>query len=127
VKILVVDGEPTILGMTALALERGGYEVVLASNAKAALELCEELKGDLALVLADVGMPGMNGRELAKCVAGFDKPIPIVLMSGYSEADPILKGLANGRLESFRFIAKPFTPKHLLEIVSTVLCESGSN
>jgi len=122
VKILVVDDEPVALRLASTVLKRGGYEVLSASSAKAALELCERFKNEIALVLSDVGMPDMNGIELARCLSRYPTPIPVVMMSGYSPESVLLKGFyKNDRIENASFIAKPFLPKQLLKIVSTAL------
>ena len=96
-----------------------GHEVLKAATAKEALELCERPGIGLDLVISDVTMPGMSGRDLAKCVRKLQKPIPLVLMSGYPVSSPVVTDLVvDGKLDDSRFLSKPFLPNQLLEIVS---------
>ena len=97
---------------------------MIAVNGKDALALCEELKTELALIISDVSMPEMNGKELAECVSKMADPVPIILMSGFSITSPLIEGMENGRLDSSRFLAKPFVSAQLLGTVSQVLNES---
>ena len=126
-KILVVDDEPVILRTTRLVLEHSGYSVVTAPSAEEALVLCQTIDGTLSLVISDISMPGMNGRDFANCVSALPRPIPVILMSGFSETSPLLKGLHGGRMDNIRFIAKPFRAKDLLDLVSLAISESASN
>lgn len=125
--ILVVDDEPVVLNLTVAILTRGGYDTVIAANGEDALAICEELNTELALIVSDVVMPGMGGRKLADCVSNMLKPIPIVLMSGYSRSSPLVTGLLDGKLDNCRFISKPFLPAQLLETVSDALGDPVSN
>ena len=70
-------------------------------------------------------MPGMSGREFAKCVAQLPNPIPVILMSGYSDTSPILDGLVEGRVDSLRFIAKPFKAHDLIRKISDAFADSA--
>src|SRR5450432_706089 len=125
-KILVVDDEPLVLRVVAITLEREGFSVVAAANGKEALKLCVELSDAIALVLTDLEMPEMTGRELADCISGLPKPIPVIFMSGYAEPSPWVRGLKDGRLAGFRFIGKPFRHNELVTEVSVALMEIES-
>ncbi len=120
-KILVVDDEPLVLSLTAAILTRAGYETVIAANGNDALAICEELKTKLSLIVSDIVMPGMGGRELAECISKMPKPIPIVLMSGFPRTSPIVASVVEGKLDKYRFLGKPFLPAELLETVSDAL------
>ena len=124
-KILVVDDELTVLVLTETILRRSGYDVVVARSGKQALELCDELKGKVALVLSDVHMPEMSGLELADCICRLAHPIPMVFMSGFSPTSPLLNGLFHkNQLNSIRFLAKPFVPNDLVSIIERALNEA---
>jgi two-component system cell cycle sensor histidine kinase/response regulator CckA len=122
VKVLVVDDEPEVLAIVGTILMRAVYEVVKARDARTALRLCEEHKDDLGLVISDVSMPGMSGIELSKCLTAKYRKLPVILMSGCLQGDPVLNNLIeDGDIEHSRFLPKPFTPKRLLEMILEVL------
>lgn len=124
-KILVVDDEPAILRLTKSALEVGGYEVITASSAEHGLKICHEMAGALSLVISDVTMPGMNGREFARCVANLHNPIPVILMSGYTDAGPLIDELRDGNVDSLCFLQKPFDYRELLDLVLAMINPSA--
>ena len=118
--ILLVEDEPAILRMTVAILERLGYAVVAAANPAEALQLAREHAGRLDLLLSDVVMPGMNGRDLAMKLIEIRPGIRRLFMSGYT-ADAIAN---HGLLEEgVQFIQKPFTPHDLAEKLREVLGE----
>ncbi len=119
--ILVVDDEPLVLHYIRRVLEGSGYNVLRAADGEEALRLCEQLGDKLSMVVSDISMPRMGGREFAKCVGALPNPIPVVLMSGYTSGGPVLDGLKEGRVDSLRFLRKPFLPKDLLATVSEVI------
>jgi FixJ family two-component response regulator len=83
---------------------------------KKTLKLCHELGVELTLVITDVQMPGMTGRDLANCVKKVSGPIPVILMSG--DGPGVKRLLKEGKLDGAPFLQKPFTPKQLLSVVS---------
>jgi PAS domain S-box-containing protein len=116
--ILLVEDQDSVRGIARAALARHGYTVIEASNGKEALALVEQRHGSIQLVLTDIVMPGMDGRELAKQIALKHPKIRILYMSGF--ADTLLG--SDGILElGLPFIQKPFTPKVLLQKVREVL------
>ena len=124
----MVDDDPAVLQVVVAVLEREGYHVLAASSGKRALEICMEFKGELRLVLTDVSMPEMGGKELADCISDFEDPVPIVLMSGFVREHPLLQGLAkHGRLHSYRFLHKPFVARELAQAVAAAIRKSSSN
>ena len=125
-KVLVVDDEPTVLRLVKSLLELKGYQVFTAPDGEAGLRICKELDGDLALVVSDISMPGMNGRELARCVAELPNPVPVILMSGYSSTSPILEGLNDGRVDHVHFLRKPFRRYEFLRLAEEAIESSHS-
>ena len=120
--ILVVDDEPLVLRVTALVLRYAGYGVLTAASAEHGLKLCAESQDSVSLVISDVSMPGMSGKDLARCLARTGRQIPVILMSGYT-----IDALAGNQLISrkdligFRFLQKPFKPSELLSLVENVI------
>jgi two-component system cell cycle sensor histidine kinase/response regulator CckA len=116
--VLVVEDEPDVMRMAVRALGEAGYSVVQASAGPRALEVMMEAGPRLRLVLTDVVMPLMNGRELAATMAEIRPDLPVVFMSGYTDEDVVRRGLMErGR----RFIQKPFSPDALAREIRQAL------
>jgi two-component system, cell cycle sensor histidine kinase and response regulator CckA len=116
--LLVVEDEPDVMRMAVRALREAGYTVLEASGGQEALGIIMEAGERLRLVLTDVVMPVMNGRDLAARIAEFRPDLPIMFMSGYTDEDVIRRGLMErGR----RFIQKPFSPDALARQVHDAL------
>ncbi len=121
--ILVVEDEPSILDMTKTMLERLGYTVLTANTAREAIRLAGAYTGVIHLLLTDVVMPEINGRDLAKILLTSYPALQRLFMSGHT-ADVIAR---HGVLdEGVPFIQKPFSKKDLAARVSEVL-EHGSS
>jgi PAS domain S-box-containing protein len=83
--ILVVEDEDALRQFTARALEAQGYRVILASNGREALALLDQLAGGVDLIVTDVVMPEMGGRDLGAQIRRRSREVPIVFISGYSK------------------------------------------
>ena len=104
--ILLVEDEAAILKMTATMLRAQGYTVLAAPTPGEALHAAESHSGAIDLLVTDVVMPGMNGRDLARAVGGWHPRIRILFMSGYT-AEIIAR---DGVLEDgVSFLQKPFS------------------
>jgi two-component system, cell cycle sensor histidine kinase and response regulator CckA len=114
--ILLVEDEAFVRKVTAEVLESAGYRLVIAGSAAEALEAYRGC-GPPDLVLADVVMPGMSGRELASELESFYPRARILLMSGYAEQ------LARCELSPYglEYLAKPFSIRMLLKRVRAAL------
>lgn len=109
--VLVVDDDEAVLSVAAKVLSRGGYSVISASGGHEALELAEAAEGQVSLLLSDLMMPEMSGRELGEIFEGRYPETPILYMSAYTEDEVILQGL---RFSEVNFLPKPFTVDGLL-------------
>jgi PAS domain S-box-containing protein len=108
--VLLVEDEPAILKMTTMMLIRLGYTVVAAATPGEAIRLALEYRGQIDLLMTDVVMPEMNGRELAGNLLSHYPDLKRLFMSGYT-ADVIAH---HGVLdEGVHFIQKPFSMKDL--------------
>ena len=115
-KILAVDDEETALFFVSRILERAGYQVVKTSKAKEAVDLALKEKPDV--ILLDIVMPEMNGRELAERIQLMRPEIKCLYMSGYT-ADVIAhQGMVD---EHVNFIQKPFLLRALAAKLREVL------
>jgi two-component system response regulator MprA len=113
-KVLVVDDEPAIRDLILAVLEDEGYLAVGASSAIHALEVIAKEQPDL--VLMDIMMPEMDGREAFRRMR--ERPdlaaIPVVMMSAAYAADRVPDNVAG-------FLSKPFELDHLLDTISALL------
>ena len=116
--LLLVEDEIQILAMCQRLLEKQGYRVLTAKLPEEALVLCEEFQGDIQLLVSDVIMPGMNGRELQKKISEIKPDIKVLFMSGYT-ADIINR--EGGLAEGAHFIQKPFTNRDFVDKVRQIL------
>jgi two-component system cell cycle sensor histidine kinase/response regulator CckA len=116
--VLLVEDEAAIRKMAQMMLERLGYKVLATGAPDEALRLAAEHPGGIDLLITDVVMPGMNGRDLADQMHTLDPAIKTLFMSGYT-ADVIAH---RGVLEKgVQFIHKPFSKKDLAVKVREVL------
>jgi CheY-like chemotaxis protein len=116
--ILVVEDEPAVLTLSCRALEAQGYVVLAASDPAAALRVVERHGGIIQLLLTDVVMPGLSGRDLADQLAARRPGIRVLYMSGYP-GDAVVQ---HGELPAgSAFLQKPFSPDGLARKVRDVL------
>ncbi len=117
--ILLVEDEQAILDMAAQMLQNEGYTVLTAENPNQAIELLKGNKNDVHLLLTDVIMPEMNGKELMQEICTFYPDISTIFMSGYTAN--VISEQGGGVEEDFNFIQKPFVRKVFLAKVREVL------
>jgi len=122
-RILLVEDEAAVRSVTRDVLMALGFRVVVADGGPAALRLVETDRPRIDLLLTDVIMPGVSGREVARQVLERYPGLPVVYMSGYSDevlAEHELLGQGAAVLE------KPFTPDALLRAIHTALGGQGT-
>jgi len=117
-RILLVEDEPAVLELMRRTLESYGYTVLHASTPDRALQAVQEGGARVDLLLTDVVMPGMNGRELAVQLRAIDPTMPVLFMSGYSSDVVAERGLLPADAS---LITKPFSPSALAARVREVL------
>ena len=116
--VLLVEDEPAMLNMTQQMLQFSGYHVLVARKPGEALKLAETYPDRIHILISDVVMPDMNGRELAGRLTALKPGLKVLYMSGYT-ADIITH---NGVLISgANFLQKPFTVKVLREKLRSIL------
>jgi two-component system, cell cycle sensor histidine kinase and response regulator CckA len=120
--ILLVEDEQAILDMTREMLEGFGYQVLAATTPSAAIALARELDGEIDLLITDVVMPEMSGRELAQHLLQIHPNLKRLFMSGYTANVIANHGVLD---EGVSFLEKPFSMKELSAKVRTVLEEGG--
>jgi CheY-like chemotaxis protein len=116
--VLVVEDEDALRANIRRMLEREGYSVMEAANGVTALQLLEDASSQrIALVLTDLRMPIMDGRQLASALARRRPSLPIVFMSGFTAQLMDLRLVS----PSLAFLAKPFSHDDLLAAVRSQL------
>ncbi len=116
--ILLVEDQEPVRRVGARILTRLGYEVLAARTPDEALALVAQHPTTIHLLLTDVVMPGMNGRELAERIAAMRPTVRMLFMSGYTENVALLAGSPGA---GNAFLAKPYTPELLGRKVRQVL------
>ncbi len=118
--VLVVDDEKDIRILLSVILEEEGFKVYPAANGEDALDLYRRLEGEIDLVVTDMVMPKMGGKELVKRLKELNPALPIIAISGYASAfsfDSIK------HLDRMVFLAKPVSKKDLVNAVREVVGE----
>lgn len=116
--VLVVDDEPRVRQVAARILAREGFHVEQASDGANALELLQAHKDQIVLILLDLIMPNLDGRETLRAIHQRGLSVPVLLFSGYSEHDLAIEFAGRN---TAGFLQKPFTREALLEIVNRIL------
>jgi len=119
--ILVAEDEEGVRRMVKATLERQGYRVLTAANGSDAIRVAAEKQGPIHLLVTDMIMPQMNGRELVDELARKRPGIGVLFISGYAESSLQTQG-PNG--EEMNFLQKPFPPSTLLSSVRKILDET---
>jgi CheY-like chemotaxis protein len=116
--VLVVEDESAVRSFTRMVLQRSGYQVIEASNGEAALSLSREHPGEIQLLVTDMVMPGMGGREVGEALEQMRPGVRVLYLSGYTENAIAQRGTLGTELP---FLQKPFTMEALLRKVRQVL------
>ena len=116
--VLVVEDQEALREVAQEILEQQGYRVLVAGHGGSALELARRYEGPIHLLLTDVVMPGMNGRELAELLAGERSGMRTLFMSGYTGGSLSDRGLL---VKGVSLIEKPFNPDALARAVRQAL------
>ncbi len=115
--VLIVDDELNMCNVLRRILEKEGYRVITVLDGETALQLAKEKGPDL--ILLDLMMPGIDGREVCRRVREFSPKTQIIYLTAKAELDPL--ALKELRSEADAYIAKPATGKQILSRVSAVL------
>ena len=116
--VLLVDDEPMVRDIAARTLRAQGYRVLEASNGAEALHLQSEWKGEIDLLLTDVVMPLMGGKELAQRLQELHPNLKVLYMSGYTQNVVLQQGVLK---PGILLLTKPFTASGLFQKVREAL------
>ena len=115
-RILIVDDDPSLLSLMRILLISSNYEVDTASNGQLGLNLAK--KNDYSLVLLDLEMPVMNGRQFFRAFRSEGYETPVVLISAFGAES------ARAELSANAAVSKPFDPTHLAYVVDSLVQNS---
>ena len=121
--ILLVEDEDVVRGLTRKILMQAGYNVLDAAGGEEAIRLCRTHAGAIDLLLTDVVMPGISGKEIADRLLELRPETRILFMSGYTDESIVQHGVLD---EGVEFIQKPFTWVGLARKVRDVLNSNGA-
>jgi two-component system, cell cycle sensor histidine kinase and response regulator CckA len=116
--ILLAEDEPAVRAVARQGLERRGYTVLVASSGSEALALAQQLGATINLLVTDVVMPGMSGRDLAERLAAQRPGVRVLYISGYTDNAIVRHGILDPGLA---YLQKPFHPDALARKVREVL------
>jgi len=116
--VLLVEDEESVRELVHVTLVSRGYKVLQAENGEAGLRIAEACKEPIDILITDVVMPGMGGRELAKRLLALRTGISVLYLSGYTEDAVVTQGAIG---PATAFLQKPFTLQNLVKKVREVL------
>ena len=119
-RILIVEDEERIAGFLERGLRAEGHFCVVADDGEAGLEL--DLGGDFDLILLDMMLPGIHGREICQHLRMSQVNTPLIILSAMDSQDDVIAGL---RMGADDYITKPFSFEELLARIETVTRRSG--
>jgi len=120
--ILLVEDDDMVRSLVRETLERHGYKVLDAGGPIDARRIAEKHRGVIQLLITDVVMPKVSGRELAEQLVRARPALKVLYMSGYTDSAVVNSGILTREVA---FLQKPFTPAALIEKVRDVLLENG--
>ncbi len=109
-KVLIVEDETSISKLLKESLQGYFYSVIIAKDGNEGIAKCKRNKPDI--IISDIMMPNCDGLEMATYIKEFDKNIPIIILSAYSEKEKLLKAIDLG---ISKYFIKPFDPDELIE------------
>src|SRR5262249_6964421 len=116
--ILLVEDEDPVRLLTNHSLQMCGYTVLEASASSEALRICEQHRGPIHLLICDVVMPRMGGRELTRRLIVMRPEMKLLYISGFTDDAMVRHGI---QMEAIEFLPKPYTPNALAHKVREVL------
>jgi DNA-binding NtrC family response regulator len=119
-RVLVIDDETAILDTLEILLRGEGFEVVVQSNGKEALEGWDDARPDL--VLSDIRMPGFTGMDVLSAVRARDPEVPVILMTAQASLQSAIEAVNRG---AFYYLQKPFPNADLIALCRRA-CEAGT-
>jgi signal transduction histidine kinase/ActR/RegA family two-component response regulator len=115
--ILVVEDDESVRSMVREVLESQGYRILIASNGREAIDTLDRTTDEVSLVMTDIVMPEMDGREMWQTLTARGCTIPLVVMSGFPQGDDAGEFLKRAAA----YVQKPFGPRDIARVVRLTL------
>ena len=115
-KVLIVDDEPEVTEFIKRSLERRGFEVVVATTGQQALDLYPQENPQV--VLLDLGLPDINGRDVLKEIKSKSLQIKVIIVSGYTDQNTKQELISMG---ADSFLDKPIIPTKIADAIKEIL------
>jgi len=112
--ILIVDDEPAVLKVMKIVLEKSGFQVVLAGNGAEALEIFEQMRDQIRILITDMAMPGMNGLDLIRAIRNLNPAVHIVATTGMTTPDQ-MQAISDAGVS--HVLSKPCSSHQLIELI----------
>jgi CheY-like chemotaxis protein len=119
--VLVVEDEKPVRDLTVRMLQQLGYKVLSAASGAEALEISNSFSANIALLLTDVVMPQMSGRQVADALLATRPDLKVLYLSGYTESTVIHHGVATG----VAFLPKPFSRETLSKKLAEMMVQAS--
>ncbi|HWN62326.1 MAG TPA: response regulator, partial [Streptosporangiaceae bacterium] len=120
--VLIVEDEPAMREVTRRILSRSGYNVIVAANGHEAIEIAESHTGDIDVLLTDVVMPRMLGKEAAERIRALRPGVKVLFMSGYAQGVLDSQGVVEAGVN---LIQKPFSAAQLLATLGQIIASAA--
>jgi PAS domain S-box-containing protein len=120
--ILIVEDEPAMREVTGRILTRRGYHVLVAASGHEAIDIAERQPGHIHVLLTDVIMPRMQGKEVAERIRALRPGVQVLFMSGYTQGILNSQGMMNADVN---LIEKPFTEARLLTLLAKIIANAA--
>ncbi|HYG73584.1 MAG TPA: PAS domain S-box protein [Planctomycetota bacterium] len=117
-RVLLVEDEPDVRHVMACSLRNAGYTLLCAGDGREAMKVLNDAGHDIDLLITDLVMPGLGGRELAQQLGARVKNLRTLFISGYTADDVMRESILSERVD---FLQKPFTPESLILKIREVL------
>src|SRR5262249_44163353 len=123
-KVLVIEDQEEVRTLAATVLRAYGYHVIEAASGAEALVLAQEHSSEIHLLLTDVILPGMNGKEVSERIRALNPRLKVLFMSGYTADIIARRGIPE---RDVAYLPKPFSPDSLAAKVREVLTDPSAS